>query len=187
MGWAEIRSAACELAQHGWAVLPGTYQLAEHGAWLGSPGAVTLEPIPGFGRASEPTTMAMAMEWWTRRPYSVLLACGAGINAVEVTATHGNRVLKELAGSAGGPVAVTPVGSWVFFVREDDVPLNPELVADAPGRWYASGSWIPLPPTRRDGLPYRWKVSPEATGWVLPTSSQLQSAFRTSLDGRAPS
>ncbi|MGH4014755.1 MAG: hypothetical protein ACRDSL_12680 [Pseudonocardiaceae bacterium] len=94
----------------------------------------------------------MALELWTRRPYSVLLARGNGVNAVEVPATHGQRALAQLALSERGPVAATPFGAW-----------------------------LPVPPTARDGLPYRWQVPPSGVGWVLPASADVQRVLVASL------
>ena len=121
------------------------------------------------------------MEWWTRRPYSVLLACGIGVNGIEVPATHGQRVLAQLSPPRRGPVAVTPFGSWLFFVRSDDEPLRPELAANTHAQLHASGAWLPMPPTARDGLPYRWRVSPSTVGWALPASAEVQRVLVASL------
>jgi len=123
----------------------------------------------------------VAMEWWTRRPYSVLLACGIGVNGIEVPATHGQRVLAQLSPPRRGPVAVTPFGSWLFFVRSDDEPLRPELAANTHAQLHASGAWLPMPPTARDGLPYRWRVSPSTVGWALPASAEVQRVLVASL------
>jgi hypothetical protein len=185
LSWAETRAVAVELAQHGWPVLPGTYQLAEHGAWLGRPGAAGLGPAAPLWQLATTTNPDVAMEWWTRRPYSVLLACGTGVNGIEVPATHGQRVLAQLSPPQRGPVAVTPFGSWLYFVRSDDEPLCPELAANAHAQLHASGAWLPMPPTARDGLPYRWRVSPDAVGWTLPTSTKVQRVLVASLSRQA--
>lgn len=185
LAWVETRAAAVDLAQHGWPVLPGTYQLAEHGAWLGRPGAARLEPVAALWQLATTTNPDLAMEWWTRRPYSVLLACGAGVDGVEVPAAHGQRALGQLSPAQRGPVAVTPFGSWLFFVRSDDEPLRPELAANAHAQLHASGAWLPIPPTARDGLPYRWRVPPNAVGWALPASAQVERVLVASLSRRA--
>jgi hypothetical protein len=181
LSWTEIRAAAVDLARHGWPMLPGTYQLAEHGAWLGKPGAAGLEPATALGQLATTTDPDVAVEWSTRRPYSVLLACGAVINTVEVPATHGQRALAQLSPPERGPVATTPFGSWLFFVRGDDEPLRPELAAHAHAQLHAGGAWLPLPPTAREGLPYRWQVPPSGVGWVLPASADVQRVLVTSL------
>lgn len=181
LAWAETRAVAVDLAQHGWPVLPGTYQLAEHGAWLGRSGAAGLEPVAALWQLATTTNPDVAMEWWTRRPYSVLLACGAGVDGVEVPAAHGHRALAQLSPAQRGPVAVTPFGSWLFFVRSDDEPLRPELAANAHAQLHASGAWLPIPPTARGGLPYRWRVPPSTVGWALPASAEVQRVLVASL------
>jgi hypothetical protein len=154
LAWTEIRAAAVDLARHGWPVLPGTYQLAAHTAWLGKPAAAGVEPIAPLWQLATTTDPDEALEWWTRRPYSVLLACGAKVSAVEVSALHGQRALDQHSLLERGPIAATPFGSWLFFVRSDDEQLRPELGGAAHG----NGAWLPLPPTTREGQPYRWKV-----------------------------
>ncbi|MGH3857248.1 MAG: bifunctional DNA primase/polymerase [Pseudonocardiaceae bacterium] len=191
LAWADTRAAAADLAQHGWPVLPGTYQLAEHGAWLGKLDAAGLEPAAALWQLATTTNPDVAMEWWTRRPYSVLLACGAGVNGVEVPGTHRQRALAQLSPTQRGPVALTPLGSWLFFVRSDDEPLRRELAANAHAQLHASGAWLPIPPTARDGLPYRWRVPPSTVGWALPASAEVQRVLVASLsrqaDGARPS
>lgn len=75
-------AAAIELARHGWSVLPGTYQLTEHACWLGKPSAVGLEPVVELWPMAATLDPDRAMDWWTRRPYSVLLACGTSGSAI---------------------------------------------------------------------------------------------------------
>lgn len=181
LAWTEIRAAAVELAGHGWPVLPGTYQLVEHGSWLGKAGAGGLEPAAALWQQAATTNPDVALDWWTRRPYSVLLVCGIAVSAVEVPATHGQRALPQLSPSERGPVAITPFGSWLFFVRSDGEPLRPELAANAHAHLHAVGTWLPLPPTAREGLPYRWAVPPSAVSWVLPTSTDVQQDLVASL------
>jgi Bifunctional DNA primase/polymerase, N-terminal len=138
--WAETRGAAVDLALHGWPVVPGTYQLAEHRAWLGKPGAAGLEPVSDLWQLATTTNPDMVMELWTRRPYLVLLACGAGVDGV--SGAHGQRALAQLSPAQRGPVTVTPFGLWLFFVRSGDEPLRPELAANAHAQLHASGAWL---------------------------------------------
>jgi hypothetical protein len=115
----------------------------------------------------------------------VLLACGNGVNALEVPATHGERALAQLSPPERGPVAATPFGSWLFFVRSADDPLRPELAANAHAQLHTGGASLPLPPTARDGLPYSWQVSPSDAGWALPASAEVQRVLVASLSRRA--
>lgn len=185
LAWTEIRAAAVDLARHGWPVLPGTYQFTGDGAWLGKRDAAGLEPVTPLWQLATTTVPEVALERWTRRPYSVLLACGLGINAVEVPATHGQRTLARLPLLDRGPVVATPFGSWLFFVRGDSEPLRPELAANAHGQLHANGSWLPLPPTTREGVSHRWMVSPADVGWVLPASAGVQRVLVASLERAA--
>jgi hypothetical protein len=185
LAWTEIRATAVELAGQGWPVLPGTYQLVEDGVWLGKAAAVGLEPAAARWQQAATTDPNVALDWWTRRPYSVLLACGSAVSAVEVLATHGQRALAHLLPPDHGPVAVTPFGSWLFFVRGDREPLRPELAANAHAQLHTVGTWLPLPPTAWEGLPYRWEVPPSAVGWVLPVSTDVQRALVASLSRTA--
>lgn len=181
LAWTEIRQAAVDCAARGWPVLPGTYQLAEHAGWLGKPGAVGLEPVAELWPLAATLDPDRAMDWWTRRPYSVLLACGTSVSAIEVPAVHGRRALAHAAGQEAGPVAATPFGSWLFFMRSDDGPLRPELADPARAQLHDDGTWLPLPPSAREGRPYRWRVSPSSVRWTLPTSTEVQRALVASL------
>jgi hypothetical protein len=181
LAWTEIRAAAVDLARHRWPVLPGTYQLAAHTVWLGKSGAAGLEPTADMWQVATTTDPDVALEWWTRRPYSVLLACGAGVNAVEVPAILGERTLAQLSPLERGPVVLTPFGSLLFLVRSGEEPLCPELTANGQVRLHAGGAWLPLPPTAREGQPYRWKVPPPDVGWVLPASAEVQRQLIVSL------
>lgn len=186
MAWTEIRAAAVDLAEHGWPVLTGTYQLAQHAGWLGKPNATGLEPVDEFWTSATTTDPAVALEWWSRRPYSVLLACGTGIDALEVPTSHGDRALADLRSTGHlGPIAVTPVGTWLLFVRSES-PLLPELTRRAHALLHADGKWVALPPTTQAQRPYRWRISPTAAGWSLPHSMSVQQALVTALDHAPP-
>jgi hypothetical protein len=182
LDWTEIRAAAVRCARHGWPVLEGTYQLAQHGGWLGKPGAVGLEPVADLWPTATTTDPDATMARWSRRPYSVLLACGHAVNAVEVPFAHGQRALSLLASGERGPVAATPYGSSLFFVHASDEPVHPELASPARAHLHGAGSWLPLPPTACEGVPYRWRVAPSATEWKLPTSADVQRVLVRTLE-----
>ncbi len=181
LAWTQIRTTAVELTRHDWPVLPGTYQLAVHGAWLGKSSSVGLEPAANLWPLGTTTDPEVAMDWWTRRPYSLLLACGTRVNAVEVPAEHGQRALVRFQRAERGPVAATPFSSLLFFVRRDDEPLWQDLAAHAHAQVHASGAWLPLPPTTREGVPYHWLVAPSSVGWTLPASADVQRALTEAL------
>lgn len=177
IGWTEIRSAAVAFAEHGWPVVPGTYQLAEWSAWLGKPKAGGLEPVEDLWVTESITAPEIAENWWTRRPYSVLLACGKGVDALEVPASHGERALQRLrADGQLGPIAVTPFGTWLLFVRSGE-PLRTALALNPQTQLHSYCCWVPLPPTTRGQLPYRWRMSPTAVAWSLPPAGTVQHAL----------
>lgn len=187
LAWIQIRAAAVELARHGWPVLPGTYQLATDGAWLGKAGAVGLEPAADVWQPATTTDPDMAMDWWKRRPYSILLACRTQVNAVDLPAEHGQCALAYLPRTGRGPVAATPFDSWLFFVRSDDEPLRTDLTTRLHTLVHTSGTWLSLPPTAREGVTYRWLVAPSSVDWALPTSAGVQRAPAASLESPANS
>lgn len=181
LDWTEIRAAAVRYTKHGWPVLPGTYQFAEHSGWLGKGGSVGLEPVADLWATAIITDPDAAMDQWTQRPYSVLLACGHTVSAVEVPFARGTQALGSLTRSERGPVVATPSRSCLFLVQASDEPLQPELAAAANVQLHGPGSWLPLPPTRRHGVPYRWQVTPSATEWALPTSADIQRALARTI------
>lgn len=183
--WTEIRTAAVEFAAHGWPVLAGTYQLTEHSRWLGRAQAGGLEPVADGWTTAATTDPGVALEEWTRRPYSVLLACGNKVDALEVPATHGERCIEELRASGElGPIAVTPFGTWLLFVGSGE-PLHPTLAVRPHTQLHSSGQWVALPPTTQGQLPYRWRMSPTAVSWSVPDCLSVQATI-LSMAERAP-
>lgn len=176
LAWTEIRDEAVALATHGWSVLPGTYQVDDDGEWLGKHRAGGLEPIADIWTMASTTDPTVAQDWWTRRPYSVLLACGIMIDAFEVPQAHSEQAMMRLRErKVSGPVAMTPFGSLLFFARtgvvDADRVLDPEI------RWHSDGAWVPLPPTTRSGALYRWRVAPQDSGWCLPSVTHAYRAL----------
>ncbi|MFF5985890.1 bifunctional DNA primase/polymerase [Prauserella flavalba] len=185
LSWTEARSTAVMLAEHGWPVLPGTYQLAEHAGWLGKPRAMGLEPVADLWCTASTRDPAVALEWWTRRPYSVLLLCGAEVDAMEVPIDHANRALPMLRSRGQlSPIAVTPFRTSLIFVPAGHT-LREEFDKSSQVRLHSSGAWVPLPPTCRDGVQYRWEVLPADVGWQVADSSAVQQALLETLDVRS--
>ena len=162
-------------------MLPGWYHLDDREGCWGSPGAAGLRPVASLWSVTPPVAPDRALDWWTRRPYSVLLACGHSVDAVEVTAEHGARALERLSGDRLGPVAASSSGCWFFFVSGDGPRLRTELLECARVRHHARGCWLPLPPSSRDGLAYSWRVAPSDVDWSLPCAAEVQRVLAETL------
>jgi hypothetical protein len=175
-----LRRAALRYARHGWAVTPGAC-LDGHRFACGRPGC----PIMGCHPAIESweddasTDTGRVMSWWRHRPHSVLLATGFKFDVLEVPASLGLRV----AVTARGPVAVTPGGRWMFFVRPG-TPLRAELAHCPDVVRHGRGSWIPAAPSRMPDGPVRWVVNPDRTGWQLPVAETVQCMLIDAIDKR---
>jgi hypothetical protein len=186
----ELRAEAIGLAFRGWPVLPGTYPAAEQ--WVGRSGAEQGAPVPvpvhqdwqDRLTASPEETIAR----WTGQPYTLLVATGLVLNAVEVGADLGYRAARVLR-SAGVPVpiAATPSGRWIFLTATGG-PLRPRLAEHADVTLHGRGSWIPLPPSPCLHGVVHWRVKPQVCGWHLPDADVIQDALTEALpaDGFAP-
>jgi hypothetical protein len=125
----------------------------------------------------------------------VLLATGTAFDVLVVPAHLGLRVLalarshNHVLGPARlpirGPIAATPTGRWMFFVRAGD-PLRPELADHPDVTHHGAGSWIPAPPSRLPAGPVRWMVSPAQTRWQLPDSYGVQALLVDALAEATP-
>lgn len=112
----------------------------------------------------------------------MLLACGAAADVLEVPAAYGERSWPRITEEVEvGPIAVSPLGTWLLFVRCCG-QLQPELAAET--RLHTAGSWVPLPPTTRGNVPYRWRVAPVATDWMLPDAGTVQHTLINSMPSR---
>lgn len=178
----ELRVEAIGFASRGWSVMPGTYPVDSH--WAGRDGDEPTGPVPVHDdwqkRLSVPPEQVAA--WWSSAPYSLLVATGSAIDAIEVPTELGRRAtsaLRELGVPV--PIVATPDQRW-YFLTSSGSRLCPEL-ADAPEiRLHGAGSWVPMPPTTfQHGLAH-WRVKPEVCGWRLPLSGLVQDALRTGRD-----
>jgi len=186
-----LRRAALRYAAHGWPVTPGA-RLAGPRFSCGRPGCPTVGSHPALEAWEEAATSEAERitRWWRRQPFTVLLATGRAFDVVEVPAHLGLRVLglaRLHSGGIGpqrrqvrGPVAVTPTGRWMFFVRRGD-PLRPELDGHLDVVHHGRGSWVPAPPSRLVEGPVRWAVSPPETRWELPDPYALQALLVDAL------
>lgn len=176
--WTDLRAAAVAFAEHDWPVMPGTYQLAEHSSWLGKKGEPTgLMPVDDNWTSAATTDPAVAQDVWTNRPYSILLRCGVTVDAIEIPAGLGNAALAALRDKQQvGPIAITPFDTWMLLVKAG-VPLLPKLAERVGISLRAHSTWVPLPPTERARIPYRWRMSPVAVGWAMPSSGAVQNVL----------
>jgi Bifunctional DNA primase/polymerase, N-terminal len=177
MTWIEIRTAAVEATTHGWPVLPGTYQLAEHATWLGKAQSLGLEPVDDRWTETATTDPSVAMDRWTARPYSLLLSCGSKVDAIEIPSMLGDPVVRLLrVNNSLGPIATTPFGTWLIFVQSG-APLHPNLASQVGITLHSNSSWVPLPPTNHGQIPYQWQIPPASVEWSLPSSRAVQAAL----------
>lgn len=174
---AALRRAAAEFVAHSWSIFCGTY--LTHTGWQGRSNAAGLQPI----HDDWPTALSLGVnrveEWWVTEPYSVLLACGHGIDCLEVPAPTGPRVLKALrVAGIHPPAMVTPVKTLMLFVRADPMAYGALVSASA----RSAGSWAALPPTGQGhGDGYRWLNgwAPCDTFWHLP---ELPAVYQVIVD-----
>ncbi|OQO92860.1 DNA primase [Saccharomonospora piscinae] len=170
----ELRAGAIGLAWRGWPVIPGTYPDSETSAAAGAPGEPPngpwVKPAPAHGDwqrrlGAHPQQVAA---WWTGRPYSLLVATGVTVDAVEVDDHVGRRaaVLLRATGQPA-PIVAMPNGRWLFLTGVAD--RLPTALAETEGiEWHGEGSWIPLPPTPFQHGVVHWRVKPDVWGWRLP-------------------
>jgi hypothetical protein len=187
-----LRRAALRYADHDWDITPGACLAGSRFICdrLGCPTTACHPALDQWeGRASHDP--GQVSEWWRAAPHAVLLATGRAVDVLEAPDRLGVRVLGAAQahrdiegpgrGQVHGPVAVTPTGRWMFFVRPGD-PLRPELEDQRDVVRHGLGSWVPVPPTRLPDGPVRWVVPPGETRWLLPDSYAVQ---RLLVDARA--
>ena len=176
----ELRVQAIGLASRGWPVLTGTFP-SEDGWSDGEKSAVDgPAPINHDVRDSLNTAPEQVASWWNGTPYSLLLATGSSVEALEVSASTGYQAATALR-TTGTPVPIvaTPHGRW-YFLTAPGRPLHPDLADSGLVREHGEGSWVPMPPTIFHHGVVHWRVKPEICGWRLPDSLVVQDALRTS-------
>lgn len=173
----ELRAQAIGLAYRGWPVVPGTYPAGSQ--WAGGNEARPEGPTPVHDdwALRVGATADEVAERWSEGAYSVLVATGTVLDAIEVGTDIGRRTAAVLR-SAGQPVpiAATPEGRWLFLtaagqVLPRDLAEHPDVVL------HGAGSWIPVPPTAYQHGIVHWRVRPEVCGWQLPAPHVVQDAM----------
>ena len=184
----ELRAQAIGFAYRRWPVLPGTYPTGTH--WAGrEDGMRDTGPVPVHEdwRDRIGTEADRVAAWWTGQPYSLLLATGVMVDAVEVGSGLGTAAARVLR-SIGLPVPIigTPAGRWMFLTQTgkgvaDSLAQHQDVVV------HGSGSWIPLPPSAFQHGVVHWRVRPEVCGWNLPQAHVVQDALLDAIAGQTMS
>ena len=177
----ELRAEAIGLAWRGWPVLPGTYPAGSH--WAGREGREDTGPRPVHDDWQERigTKPAQVAGWWTGQPYSVLLATGVTLDAIEVSGALGRGAARALR-TIGFPVPIvaTPDDRWMFLTTSGAELAGP-LAEHGDVTLHKAGSWVPLPPTPVEHGVVHWRVRPEVCGWQMPASDFVQDALLDAL------
>lgn len=180
------RGAAIGLAAAGWPVLRGTYPDGR-GGWRGCPGAVGLRPVDEDWHTAWTRDADQVARWWATEPFNVLVACGQGVDCLEVPVGVRPRVLRALrAANVGVPAMMTPMGTLVLVVRTHHGP-RPVLPAAS---WRSAGSWVAVPPTRvyscrTGGSVYRWVTgaAPSDIRGELPHLAAVYEVIHAAVSG----
>jgi hypothetical protein len=182
----ELRAEAINFAHHGWPVVPGSYPCGAH--WVGMPssrrtgagehGSVPVHPdwtqLAGCG----PERVAAL---WSGHPFSVLLATGMGVDALDLPAELGRTTAIGLrVAGLPVPIASTPTGRWLFPVLGGGA-LHHELAEHPDVTLHAQGGWIPLPPSPCLLGVIHWRVKPAMCGWELPRLTEVTDTVLAAL------
>ncbi|MCA1836358.1 MAG: bifunctional DNA primase/polymerase [Actinobacteria bacterium] len=181
----ELRAQAIGLAWRRWPVLPGTYPAGAQ--WAGRDGMQDNGPVPVHKDWQERigTQPEQVASWWAGRPYSLLLATGVTLDAIEVGSGLGTGAARVLR-SIGMPVPIigTPTGRWLFLTKS-----SPQLADGLAGHGdvvvHGKDSWVPMPPTQFQHGVVHWRVRPEVCGWEIPDAHVVQDALLDAIAIRA--
>lgn len=186
----ELRVQAIGLASRGWPVLPGTYP--EGNRWTGRSGNEAAQDQAASGpepvnadwrrRTEQHLDPDQVASLWTDNPYSLLVATGTEVEALEVDADSGKRAAGALRSmDAPAPIVATPEGRW-YFLTKPGQHLRAELADSGRVTLHGIGSWVPMPPTTYQHGVVHWRVKPEVCGWQLPAPELVQEALCTGLE-----
>lgn len=167
-----LRHAARSYVTHGWPVVIGSRLCGDRFSCGPGCHTVACHPVscqdtePPMRRIEEPDDVKSA---WRRLPFSVLLDTGDRFDVIDVPA-HIGALARDVT---LGPVAMTPTGRWMFFVRPG-AWLWPELSSLPDVVMHTHGSWVPAPPVRSPDGSVRWVMSPRESQWRLPDPDHVQ-------------
>jgi hypothetical protein len=177
----ELRAQAIGLAWRGWPVLPGTYPAGAQ--WAGREGIEDTGPRPVHQDWQERigTKPEQVATWWTGQPYSLLLATGVTLDAIEVPGYLGRGAARVLrAVGLPVPILATPDDRWTFLTQAGQALARP--LAEHPDViQHGVGSWVPLPPTPVQHGVVHWRVRPEVCNWQMPEANIVQDALMDAL------
>lgn len=175
--------AALKAVQRGWPITPGTYrqfpQALTNTAQAEFPATPGLAPFfPGWWQRPV-TTTAEVDRWWSHAPYGVLLVCGSGMAAAEVSSELFAAMMKTNVSSClVGPIISLSNSRYIILTDRPRPELAPELPPSL-GRWSFGASWVPLPPTRVNRfIKADWR-QPPTRPLQLPSSDSVQQAILT--------
>ncbi|TCP56846.1 bifunctional DNA primase/polymerase-like protein [Tamaricihabitans halophyticus] len=192
----ELRAEAIGFASRGWPVIPGSYPTDTNPTnssprtgtqWAGRPGAMSRWPAPIHDDWAnrQGATPEQVAQWWSGHPYSLLVATGTAVDAVEVDAQFGQRAAQALrATGQPAPIVATPTGRWLFLTASGVSP-EPVLLEQAGVTWHGVGSWVPLPPTPFEHGVVHWRVKPDTWGWQLPEAHVVHAALLDAITDEA--
>ncbi|MBV8997323.1 MAG: bifunctional DNA primase/polymerase [Pseudonocardiales bacterium] len=187
----ELRAEAIGFARHGWPVVPGSYPRGSH--WVGTPSLLRTEaghhgaiPVHADWAQLAGCGPERVAELWMGHPFSVLLATGMGIDALDLPAELGRATAIGLrVAGIPVPIAATPTGRWLFPVigagaRNFELAEHPDVLL------HAQGGWVPLPPSPCLPGVVHWRIKPEMCGWELPRLDEVTDAVLAALDEVRP-
>lgn len=185
----ELRAEAIGLAWRGWPVIPGTYPDSDSGVACAGTDAqqgssdTWSGPVPAHSDwerrlGAHPQQVAA---WWTGKPYSLLVATGTVVDAIEVDDHLGRRAAILLrATGRPAPIIAMPNGRWLFLTSSSEHFPAALSEVEGIGR-HGKGSWIPLPPTPFEHGVVHWRVKPDVWGWRLPHADTVHDVLTRAL------
>lgn len=163
--------AALHAVSAGWPVTPGTWRVSS--GWAGAANVSQLSPVDADWYRHPLRTSAEVTARWGDRPYSPLLVCGHGVDAVVLPAEVAEQMwaLRAAHSTLGGPGIAIPGGDQIMLVATGGSVDSGFYAAGC--RWLTYRCWLPLPPTWTDRGPVRWRRPPEPT-FALPGLGAVQ-------------
>lgn len=164
-------AAALHAVSAGWPVTPGTWRVSS--GWAGAANARQLMPVDAEWHQHPLRTSTDVEARWGTRPYSPLLVCGQGVDAVVLPTEVSERMwIRGPAHPAlAGPMILVPGGDLILLVRTEGSVGNAFYAAGC--RWLTYRCWLPLPPTRTDRGQVRWR-RPSVPTFALPGLAAVQ-------------